>query len=548
MKYSYININNTPIDVLLPADEILLYEFKNVGAGTLVNNLQADFLPIEFDGYISEQFKSQLYNQVHLLKNNYDLGYVSEYTEENIEVWNAHYSNKAIESVEKSSSDFEITNSNTLPIVLTPNTSEIFKLEIQKDGEVIIDESFTFTVSSQEIIGRMNGIRANLFDFNHSWVADFQEKFYFYTSILTSINLEEQRMPLIDLCNYSCQYSYRLKREEKQKLDAVLYNNINSLIALPLYNYIKSVNTYVNNEINVDLKNSVYQENMQILIKDKNKKEILTIQEIDLINNKIILTKNILNTYQNPYIVPVILSRTIDVSSENLLPDLTEYSITFEKNIDDIDMLKINNDDVVINKVNEINYLENLPNFDMNFQRDYNYNNVVLTNEYGIKAYYEYNKNAEISFSYNHLMFNKNNLSLIKKIFNENMGQWGDLYINNFNNDIKIIENINISDTIIVIENINASVFYKNKNLKYIVVNYMNTKKIFEFNNIYKIDNQKEAVVLTENAGLNINKDYINYTNFLYRGRFGTDDLNINYKNNNITSAQINFVKNVGVE
>lgn len=548
MKYSYININNTPIDVLLPADEILLYEFKNVGTGTLVNNLQADFLPIEFDGYISEQFKSQLYNQVHLLKNNYDLGYVSEYTEEDIEVWNAHYSNKVIESIEKSSSDFEITNSNTLPIVLTPNTSEIFKLEIQKDGEVIIDESFTFTVSSQEIIGKMNGIRANLFDFNHSWVADFQEKFYFYTSILTSINLEEQRMPLIDLCNYSCQYSYRLKREEKQKLDAVLYNNINSLIALPLYNYIKSVNTYVNNEINVDLKNSVYQENMQILIKDRNKKEILTIQEIDLINNKIILTKNILNTYQNPYIVPVILSRTINVSSENLLPDLTEYSITFEKNIDDIDMLKINNDDVVINKVNEINYLENLPNFDMNFQRDYNYNNVVLTNEYGIKAYYEYNKNAEISFSYNHLMFNKNHLSLIKKIFNENMGQWGDLYINNFNNDIKIIENINISDTMIEIENINASVFYKNKNLKYIVVNYMNTKKIFEFNNIYKVDNKRERIVLTGTAGININKDYINYTNFLYRGRFGTDDLNINYKNNNITSAQINFVKNVGVE
>ncbi len=548
MKSEYININNEAIDVILPADQVLLYETKNLNAGSLVNKLSSLNNLIEFDGFLTHHFKNELYNQIHVINKNYDVGYVSEHTEENIEVWNSYYISKQITDYSTSTLDISITTPLSLPINLIPNSSENFKLNIEKDGEVIIDESFNFTVSGQIIEGSINGIRANLFDFNHSWVSDFQEKFYYYTAINKSVGLIEQRIPLIEICNYSCQYSYRLKNEEKQTLDAVLYNNVNSLIALPLYNHVRRLQVASNNIIDIDLKNSVFQKDMQILIKENNKKEIATIKEIDKINNKITLKKNLVNTFNNAICVPVILSRTIDVNVNNLLPNLTEYSITFEKEIDEIDMLIINNDDISINKINGINFLEKLPNYEINFNRDYNYNNTILTNEYGIKAYYEYNKNAEVSFSYNHLIFKAEELSLIKKTFKDNLGSYGDLYINNFNNDIKIVENINPSDTIIIISNINASVFYKNKNIKYIVINYMGGKHIVEFNNIYRIDDNFEGIVLTSNSGFTLNKNSINYCNFLYRGRFASDDLNIIYKNNKISVAQINFLKNVGVE
>jgi hypothetical protein len=549
MKLTYVNINNTPIDVLLPADEIKPYEVKILSQGTLVNKLASNNDLIEFDGFITKQFKNELYNQIHVIKLNYDVGYVSEYTQDNIEVWNSYYVSKQITDFSTSSSDITITNPNSLPINLVTNSSENFTLNIEKVGEVVINETFNFTVSSQEIQGTINGIRANLFDFNHSWVNDFQEKYFYYTGINKSVGLIEQRIPLIDLCNYSCQYSYRLKDQDKQKLDAILYNNVNSLIALPLYQHVRRVILASNDIIESDLKNTVYQKNMQVLIKDNNKKEIVTIKEIDLINNRLTLTKNLINLYNNAIIVPVILSRTIEVNTENILPHFTDYTITFEKEIDELDMLEINNNNVVLNKVNSINYLEKEPNFnDLKVNKEYTYNNTVLSNEYGIKAFYEYNKTAEIGISYDYIIFNKDKLSEIKKVFKDNLGAYGDLYLNNFNSDIKIVENINATDTIIIIENINASVFYKNNYLKYIVINYGGTKKILEFNNIYKIDENKEGIVLTENAGFNLNKNSINYCNFLFRGRFGNDDLDISYKNNEITEAKINFIKNVGVE
>lgn len=545
--FQYVNINNEPIELIQPADAILLYEIKNQGAGTLTPKVIKNFNVVNFSGFKTLHYNDQLYNNIHIIKNNYDLGYVSEYTEENIEVWNSYYTYKSLESVIKSSDDFDLYTDETLPFTIRDNYSLNYTLKIPKDGETIINENIIFNIDSRNINVEISGIRASLFDYYHSYINDFKEKYSFYTSIMSSINLNEQRMPLIEDCNYSCEYTYRLKDENKQKMDAILYNNINSLIALPLYNNIRKVEGINNKTINLDLKNSVFQKNMQILIKDVNNKEIATIESIDLLNNNIIIKKNLINNYFNPNIIPVILTRTSSVSSQNSTPFLTDYSITFEKEIDEVNMLNVNNE-IEIETIEDVNYIINLPNYNININKDYNFNNTILTNEYGIKAFYEYNKTSEISFSYEHLFFDKNKLSKLKKIFNNNKGSYGDLYINNYSNDLKINDNIYNNDIIIKIKNIGASLFYKNKDIKYILINTNNGNKILEFIDIIKLNNDEEGIVLKSPITELIKKENIFYTNFILKGRFETDDLILSYKNNNIISANINFKKIIGVE
>jgi len=553
MKLNYVNINNTAIEIILPADEIKLYEIKQLNAGTLVNKLALNNDLIEFNGFISNQFKSELYNHIHLIEKNNDVGFISQDKEIDIEVWNSYYTTKTISDYTVSNnSEIELYTPKSLPINILSNKSEIFNLKIYASGNSTIDASFTFEFLDQDVTGTVTGLRALLFDFDHNWINSFTENYEFYTAIIKSVANHEQRFTYGEDNVYTCKYFYSLKNEEKQKLDLILYNNVNKLISLPLYVYtIKSVNdvnigddTFVVNT----LENTIFQENLQLYVKFKNTIEIVDIESVNLLTKEIKIKKPLKNGFQaGAFLIPVISCKTVNVNKENINTNYSNYEITFKKELDSVDLLKTNKTSD-IRKLNNINILDILPNENLNINYQYNSNIITLTNDFGFEEKINYNDLNEIAFNFNHVMTKKDQISYIKNIFNEQKGMYKDLHYINFSDDIIILENILESDTIINIKNINAVSFIKDKKIKYLNIKYGTNNKIVEFLDIYRLNDDIEQIVLKENFGINLNKNAINYSGFVLTGRLNSDILSLNYRTDGIVDTTINFIKNIDIE
>ena len=100
--------------------------------------------------------------------------------------------------------------------------------------------------------------------------------------------------------------------------------------------------------------------------------------------------------------------------------------------------------------------------------------------------------------------------------------------------------------------NLVESLTYTNASLynaiKYAVIHYLGQQKIIEILNIYEIDEDKEAIVISENFGVNLNVINIDSCQFVYRGRLGSDELVLNYYNNSVADTNLIFVKTSDVE
>lgn len=554
MRFQYINIDNNPISIIFPADEILGYEMSKQKLGSVSYNLQRPTNNYTIkDGIINNQFKSELYNHIHVIDKNINLGFISQDTKTYIEVWNSYYVNKTINNYQVNDNDeINLFIDQSLPIIQRPNSSVVFTLDAYSIGGFKVDSGFSFSYNDQVVTGTVEGLRALLFDFDHNWITDYVEEYEFYTSIIKSVGNYEQRFTYSDDCLYSCKYFYSLKNEDKQKLDAILYNNVNKLISLPLYVYtiLSTEKINVNDKVlkvnNLD--HGIFQNGLTLLLKNGNDKETVDIKEIDFLNKEITLNKPIKKSFnKNSLIIPLIISKTLEVNKENINTHFSNYEITFKKEDDDIDMLITNQPDA-FDKLNDINILELKPNNNLDLNYTYNSNIVTLTNSFGIEKVFTYNDINEINFNFNYMTNKKEDVSYIKNLFKNQKGMYNDLYIKNFSDDIIILDNILISDIIINIKNINASSFIKDKKIKYININYLNTNKIVEIIDIYKIDEEREAIVLKENLGININKGSINYASFIFAGRLNSDLLTLNYKTDGIVDFNLSLIKNVDIE
>lgn len=553
MKLNYININNDPISIILPADEILLYEISKVKKGTVSYNLEILNPSIDFDGIKVSQYKEELYNNIHLINKDNDVGFIAQDTEIDLEVWNSYYTTKTI-------SDYTVSNNNeielytpkSLPINILSNQSEVFTLKIFSDGNSSIDASFNFEFLDQNVSGSVSGLRALLFDFDHNWISSFTENYSFYTAIIKSVANYEQRFTYGEDNVYTCKYFYSLKNEEKQKLDLILYNNVNKLISLPLYVYtLKTTESEFvgSTKFKVSsLENTIFQNNLQLYVKYKDIIEIVDIESVNLLTNEINLKKPLKNGFlTGSYLIPVITCTTVDVSKNNINTNYANYEITFKKELDGIDILTTNKE-YNFQKLNDINILTVNPNENLDINYEYNSNIITLSNDFGFEEKITYNDLNEISFSFNYVMNKKDQISYMKNLFNDQKGMYKDLHYINFSDDIIILDNIFESDTIIKIKNINAVNFIKDKKIRYINIKYGNNNKIVEFININRVDNNVEEIVLSENFGINLLKNNINYSGFILTGRLNNDLLSLNYRTDGIVDTTINFIKNIDIE
>lgn len=552
-KLQYINIDNTAIDIIFPADFINLVQPSLSKSGTLTINNESVFPSVEFDALLKYKYTDDLYDQVHIINKDYNFGYVSDNVSESVEIWNAYFNdNKTITNITLNNLDNVVLkdqndNTYTLPITINPLKSEIFNINVNKKGNTTVNGNINFTVSGLNLITNISLIRAILFDFDVNYLNNITEYYKFYTEILKSKNSSEQRIGYLTNARATFEYFYTLDKKGKRDLDKILYSGFDNYIALPVFTQKREVVNINNNIITVDITDTMIQPNQNIMISDYNKKEILTVDYI-IDNNTIVLKSNVINTFIYPILTPIVNARLdLENTATRITNNVSNYSIRFIKEVDDINVLQTNNNNN-FTVLDSLRLLDVEPNRAEDITYNYYRNMNILDNETSRREYFKYNNISELSFNYSYFGKNQNEISKIKNLFNESKGMLEDIYCYSYNNNFEIIENINISDTILIIENDNMTTYYKDNAIKYAVIKYLGNEKIIEILDIYEIDENKEAIVISENFGINLEVINIDSCQFVYRGRLGSDELVLSYYNDSVADTNLIFVKTSDVE
>lgn len=552
-KLQYVNIDNIEIDIIFPADFINLVEPSLSKPALLTINNESSFDSVEFDAVSKYKYSDDLYNQVHIINKAYNFGYVSDNKSESLEIWNAYFNDtKTITNITLNSLNNvllkdQFNNDYTLPITIEPLKSELFNINVNKNGDVTVNGNINFTVAGLSLITNVSLIRAILFDFDVNYLNNITEYYDFYTEVLKSRNSTEQRISYLTNARSSYEYFYTLDKKAKRDMDKILYSGFSSFIALPIYTQTTDIININDNILTLDISNTMLQENQNIIIKDQINKEILTVDYI-LDSNTVVLKSPVINTYNYPKLIPIINSRLdLENTATRITNNVSNYSIRFNKEVDDIDPLKTNNI-TDFNKIDNIRVLDIEPNRAEDIVYNYYRNMNILDNGTSRREFILNNNVSELSFNYKYFGKDKNEISIIKNLFRENKGMFEDLYSYSYNNNFEIIENINISDTILKVENDNLTTYYKDNKIKYAVIKYFGINKIVEILDIYEINSEQEAIVISESFGVDLDVINIDSCQFVYRGRLGADQLVLSYYNNSVADTDLVFVKSSDIE
>lgn len=552
--YKYVNINNNPIAAKQPATTFYPYATKvSLTGNELITN--SSFSPVvNTSGIENYGFRTEIYNQIHLFKQSYDFGFVSKNTTDILEVWNAYYdvtqnitaiNYNLLDNIRLTDLDF---NDVITPFTLKPLETRSYYINVDKDGNSEVSGNIEFIANGISIKTNIKLSRAFLFDFDVNYRDNVIESYQFKTNINKSVNYSEQREAYRSRARATFQYNYTLNKKERRLLDKFVYSGINRTVALPVITQKAPLISVNGLTLGVNISNTAIQVGINLLIEDSNNSEIVTVTQI-INNNSILIRENLFNTYSNATVTPLFnckLNPDFNITRNH--HDLLECTLVFEKIIDSIDPLVTNNASNY-NTLNSIKILDVEPNRQSNMSWDYFQNIVTLDNGYSRTESFQYSDTSEISFDHNILLDGKDEISKLKNLHKFQKGMLEDIYSYSNNNDFLVIENILQSDTILRVENNNLSDYYSSsKAIKYLVIESNNIKKECQILDIYQIDEDKEAIVLSESFGYNLNWEDINNSQFIFRGRLASDSIDIVYNHDELATVNLKFIKTSDVK
>lgn len=548
----YVNINNDPKN-LVKDNNVYAYEAKQGKVGTILKTSPADVIEREYQATKNSKiFVDEIYNQIWVFNKKYDVGFISQDVLENVEVWNAYRTSQTLESITYTAGEIEITPDST-PVEYEANQSKFYQLKIAGTGASSINASFVFKFIGQDaIIGNVTGERAIIFDFNHNWIQNYAESFKFYTEILTTLTLNEQRFSYASIPEYKCTYYYSLKKDDKQKLDNLIYNVVNQVVTVPLYVYaVQSKTAMLSGDTTFEvsaIEHTIIQNDLSLMFKYKDKKEIVDVLSFDKVNKTVVIKKPIVNDFPvGSILIPLISARIDEVTKDNVVTEYSNYTITFEKiKDDDIDLLTTNYDSQ-FDDIGGVTYVGNTfkPNDDLNVSYDYTNSRVLLTNEYGLKEYYSYSDINAISFEFEQVIIKNEMRSNYKNLWTRQGGMWQDLYIDNFSNDLTVVRDIEAHENVILIKDVNATNYVDGKNIEYLSINCFNKKYRVKVMQIYKYADGIEAIAIDNNLGERVSVNSINNLSFIFFGRLNSDELVLNYSTDGVINTTFSFYKTI---
>ena len=242
---------------ILTADKIPLYEHDaalrsrtawtfppthvvlagNIKNGTLNDNQPISEVSTQYNGTELNAFEADYYHRIHVVPNSLDLGNINSTTQQKVEIWNAHFVPRRLDSItHKNTSGLRLTAAKSPPTVYGALESRINTFQILQDGPYDQRARFEFNFAAEVRRLSISLRRMLLWAFGPNWSQPVVERLEWLTDVLPSHANVEQRVRLRE--NPRRAFEYRILAKDNAERVRI-YNRLlawqGNIYALPIW-------------------------------------------------------------------------------------------------------------------------------------------------------------------------------------------------------------------------------------------------------------------------------------------------------------------------
>jgi hypothetical protein len=181
-------------------------------------------------------FKQDYYDRIHLIPTSISLGNLTSDQLFDVEVWNAYFVPQNLASITVYAGDgLALTPPIVAPTIYGALESRMHTLAAYLSGPPVIDASYTFDFPSEDPVLTVTGDRVASWPFQPDWSDPVVERLSWLTDILEAYNGTEQAIELRSIPRKAFSFSTTLFYDDRQHLDALLWDWQARLFLLPTY-------------------------------------------------------------------------------------------------------------------------------------------------------------------------------------------------------------------------------------------------------------------------------------------------------------------------
>lgn len=484
-------------------------------------------------------FNEEFINKLLIIKKSYNLGEITEDLSFTVELYNNSEVTLNIEEI-------NIVNLNGINVIpekdfIVGYNSILLTVNISVEGESLNNGYIELIINGKSYFIMMTYSRQAIFNYFIDRGSDVSQTYSFSTEIMKSLSGKEFREGQRIVPRFQVEYTYIEEYDVRRKLENTLISDNYNVLYLPLYTE-KFNATKITNRIYGSFKHSFFEVNSSMYAVQNENSQIL---KIIAITNDYIEVEKINDSFTNFYVYPLLLTRIPEQISANMIgKSMAKYLLTFQAEESELPNTLNNNYSFTYPLINSLPFYEDLRKNTGEKVSEFNKSIITLDNSISKRKKYKKFTTSETSSMFSILSFTPEETAKLKDIFNRQKGMRDSFYYLKDDADIRVIENIISSDTIITIHDNNSLKLFEDGVFKHIFLQYNNfSSLILTVNEVRKGSNNTEILLV---SGININLDIknINFASYICKGRFNSDDLSINYITNEVALTKIS-IKNI---
>lgn len=255
-------------------------------------------------------FLEDFYFRVHVAPTLTDLGNLLSVQVRDLEVWNAHFVTKDLNSISSTGTDgIVLTEPTPPPTTFNPLEARTYNLNIDIKGPPIVDASYTFNFTGESPVALIIGRRVVVWPFIPQ--TKHRERLEWKTDIIPSFN-NEQRIALRPAPRQSFSYNYQLNELQFSRAKAISTQWAQRVYGMPVWSemtFIGAISAGVT-EILFDTADADYRDNDIFLIWESDE-NFEAVESLDVLSDRINLKLALPNAYTNAYVAPIRYARTL---------------------------------------------------------------------------------------------------------------------------------------------------------------------------------------------------------------------------------------------
>lgn len=204
----------------LEEDKLLVEQSENSFSGAVVANT----------------LFQDVYETIHMLPSEIDLGNMLSSQERTVEVWNAYLTSQLLSSITTVGDDgLTLTEPQAAPTTFTPLESRVYTLNISTIGPSVINADYAFNFPNDAAKLNVTGRRVLAFPFPPNFSQALIEHLSWKTDVLSHYDGSEQRIKQRQVARMGYEYRLTALGINAQRLKAILWGWQARVFAVPVW-------------------------------------------------------------------------------------------------------------------------------------------------------------------------------------------------------------------------------------------------------------------------------------------------------------------------